>query len=102
MEANEIPEKIYVPTAGLELTDKLPCHIEYTRTDAFIEKACVKLKKLMYDNLMFQGTRDIGSTESMKECLSWERWIYSPHLSEIFPHFEGKTTVFYGDIIEDV
>ena len=30
-------------------------NIEYTRTDAFIEKACVKLKKLMYDNLMFQG-----------------------------------------------
>ena len=29
--------------------------IEYTRTDAFIEKACAKLKKLMYDNLMFQG-----------------------------------------------
>jgi hypothetical protein len=29
-------------------------NIEYTRTDAFIEKACVKLKKLMYDNLMFQ------------------------------------------------
>ena len=29
--------------------------IEYTRTDAFIKKACVKLKKLMYDNLMFQG-----------------------------------------------
>jgi hypothetical protein len=38
MKANEIPEKIYVPTAGLEMTDKLPCHIEYTRTDAFIEK----------------------------------------------------------------
>lgn len=29
--------------------------VEYIRTDAFIEKACVKLKKLMYDNLMFQG-----------------------------------------------
>lgn len=29
--------------------------VEYTRTDAFIKKACVKLKKLMYDNLMFQG-----------------------------------------------
>lgn len=29
--------------------------VEYTRTDAFIDKACVKLKKLMYDNLMFQG-----------------------------------------------
>ena len=30
-------------------------HIEYINKDAFIEKACVKLKKLMYDNLMFQG-----------------------------------------------
>lgn len=29
--------------------------IEYTRTDTFIEEACVRLKKLMYDNLMFQG-----------------------------------------------
>ena len=29
--------------------------VEYTRTDAFIEKACANLKKLMYDNLMFQG-----------------------------------------------
>lgn len=25
------------------------------KKDALIEKACVKLKKLMYDNLMFQG-----------------------------------------------
>ncbi len=25
------------------------------KTDAFMEKACVRLKKLMYDNLMFQG-----------------------------------------------
>jgi hypothetical protein len=30
--------------------------IEYTRTDAFIEEACEKLKKCMYDNLMFQET----------------------------------------------
>ncbi len=29
--------------------------IEYTRTDACIEKACKKLEKCMYDNLMFQG-----------------------------------------------
>lgn len=29
--------------------------VEYTRTDAFIEKACEKLEKFMYDNLMFQG-----------------------------------------------
>ena len=29
--------------------------VEYTRTDSFIEKACKKLEKCMYDNLMFQG-----------------------------------------------
>ena len=35
------PEKIYVHEASAhELTEKLPYHIEYTRTDAFIEKAC--------------------------------------------------------------
>ncbi|WP_288888027.1 hypothetical protein [uncultured Eubacterium sp.] len=28
---------------------------EYVRKDAFMEKTCAKLKKLMYDNLMFQG-----------------------------------------------
>lgn len=39
MKAN-IPEKIYVHEASApELTEKLPYHIEYTRTDAFIEKA---------------------------------------------------------------
>ena len=59
----EAPEKIYLS----EFTDTTEAvfyvkqdntketDIEYTRTDAFIEKACVKLKKLMYDNLMFQG-----------------------------------------------
>lgn len=47
------------------------------------------------------GSRDIGSTASMKECLSWERWIYSPELYEIFPYIEGKTTVFHGDIVEE-
>ena len=56
------PDKIYLhPIAKGEvgaswltfpLTDE---DVEYTRTDAFIDKACVKLKKLMYDNLMFQG-----------------------------------------------
>jgi len=29
--------------------------IKYISKNTFIEKACVKLKKLMYDNLMFQG-----------------------------------------------
>jgi len=28
---------------------------EYVRKDVFIEKACEKLEKCMYDNLMFQG-----------------------------------------------
>jgi hypothetical protein len=54
----EAPEKIWInPSIDLPklngVLDKES--IEYTRTDAFIEKACVKLKKLMYDNLMFQG-----------------------------------------------
>lgn len=40
------PEKIYVHEASApELTENLPYHIEYTRTDAFIEKACEWLKK---------------------------------------------------------
>lgn len=52
------PEKIYMPTELL--SEDWTRHIEgqdieYTRTDAFVEKACVNLKKLMYDNLMFQG-----------------------------------------------
>ena len=64
MEANEAPERIYLypsDRAGEAYEDEWgnrpwgeDC-VEYTRTDAFIEKACVKLKKLMYDNLMFQG-----------------------------------------------
>lgn len=34
------PEKIYVHEASTpELTEKLPYHVEYTRTDAFMEKA---------------------------------------------------------------
>lgn len=47
------------------------------------------------------GGNDIGSTESMKECLSWGKWIYSPYLNEIFPYIEGKVTVRGGDIIEE-
>ena len=54
----EAPEKIWInPTLDLPklngIIDKES--IQYVRKDAFIEKACVKLKKLMYDNLMFQG-----------------------------------------------
>lgn len=52
MKANEAPEKIYVPTAGDELHYHTTCSnnefqesIEYTRTDAFIEKAAEWLSK---------------------------------------------------------
>lgn len=60
MKANEAPEKIYLTSDeknSYVFTQKRSDGkgIEYIRTDAFIEKACVKLKKLMYDNLMFQG-----------------------------------------------
>ncbi len=62
MKANEAPEKIYLVNDDLNIkrewykTKQVGFETtEYTRTDAFIEKACVKLKKLMYDNLMFQG-----------------------------------------------
>lgn len=73
MGANEAPEKIYIQSFNVSEEDakferKLYFddvwteepesgqeNIEYTRTDAFIKNACVKLKKLMYDNLMFQG-----------------------------------------------
>ena len=57
----EAPEKIYLDNYGSGFshgfhTNKLYDNdIEYISTDAFIEKVCVKLKKLMYDNLMFQG-----------------------------------------------
>lgn len=53
----ETPEKIYLqePIMVVRTEKAHDNDIEYTRTDVFIEKACVKLKKLMYDNLMFQG-----------------------------------------------
>jgi hypothetical protein len=51
MKANE-PEKIYMSPAGvLYKGDKQQCNdIEYTRTDAFIEKACEWLKESITNN----------------------------------------------------
>ena len=55
------PEKVYIDNFGSGFSHgwhtehSYERDIEYIRTDAFIDKACVKLKKLMYDNLMFQG-----------------------------------------------
>jgi len=54
MKANEAPEKIYVAlneidederTFVLDHRTDYPICTEYTRTDAFIEKACVWLNK---------------------------------------------------------
>jgi len=59
MKANEAPEKIWMNDDWFcQFDDKDfmgEDSVEYIRKDAFIENACVKLKKLMYDNLMFQG-----------------------------------------------
>lgn len=54
------PEKIYLypySTDGIYEVETKPLEgtVEYTRSDVFIEKACKKLEKCMYDNLMFQG-----------------------------------------------
>lgn len=56
----EAPEKIYLtednPLKEWYRTKQVGFDsIEYIRKDVFIEKACEKLKKCMYDNLMFQG-----------------------------------------------
>ena len=53
MKANEAPEKIYFGTQAVNpfygLTRKCANDdIEYTRTDAFIEKACEWLKSNLY------------------------------------------------------
>lgn len=57
MKANKAPEKIYLEREypnngvlpnGLNYISK-PTDIEYTRTDAFIEKACEYIKEHMFD-----------------------------------------------------
>lgn len=63
MKPNEAPKKIYLfenPISGTPDDRWLSKrshdnYVEYIRTDVFIEKACEKLEKCMYDNLMFQG-----------------------------------------------
>ena len=57
MKANEAPEKIWMNDDWFWQFDDKDFMgedgVEYIRKDAFIEKACVKLKKLMYDNLRY-------------------------------------------------
>ena len=57
MKANEAPEKIYFD--GESKACKLPifssCNIEYTRTDAFIEKAGDYLQKNLWRIVLEEG-----------------------------------------------
>jgi len=46
------------------------------------------------------GSQDIGSCYSMKECLSWKKWVYSKSLHEIFEYHSNDETS-PDDIIED-
>lgn len=55
MKANEMPERIYLFDYNNAMVTPLEGDTVYVREDAFIEKACEKLEKCMYDNLMFQG-----------------------------------------------
>lgn len=70
MKTNEAPEKIYLVPFGKPIIEPLPqegkyadtiwsskpyansnaCNIEYTRTDAFIEKACEWIKENITEN----------------------------------------------------
>lgn len=51
----EMPERIYLFDCNDAMVTPLDGDTEYIRKDSFIEKACKKLEKCMYDNLMFQG-----------------------------------------------
>jgi hypothetical protein len=59
MKANEAPDKIWMDLGWIPHFDCKDCitedSVEYTRTDAFIEKAADYIKKDMLDNLAFQG-----------------------------------------------
>ena len=75
MKANEAPEKIYIQPSTIEqlphqnivYTKPLADNsIEYTRTDAFIEKACEWLKNSTYGYL----TEKWGEIELDRETLS--------------------------------
>ena len=47
------------------------------------------------------GVHDIGSTSSMKECLSWKRWVLNTELHEIFEYYDNMKLT-YSDVLEDV
>ena len=78
MKASEAPEKIYLTTFGFPICEPIPQEssnpdtvwsekpymdadsIEYTRTDAFIEKACEWLSKNSPDYINYFISHDFG------------------------------------------
>ena len=75
MKANEAPEKLYLHPTGkgnvgaswltFPLTNE---DIEYTRTDAFIEKACEWIKEnLLKHTYVYEGEVGIGMAVFLEE-----------------------------------
>ena len=70
MKANEVPEKIYLQEPTKVRTEKkYDNDIEYTRTDAFIEKALVYLNSKFYFHNAFYGvvSTDFNAMEELFE-----------------------------------
>ena len=81
MKANEAPEKIYISPNTEESTyyvsNQYNRLIEYTRTDAFVEKACSSIEKLLSGyiirNFHFGDSYDIDKLiEDFKDCMKGE------------------------------
>ena len=65
MKANEAPERLYLSkTIYSTFIYQVPdpddeSAVEYMQTNILVDKGCAKLKKLMYDNPMFQGSEEV-------------------------------------------
>jgi len=74
MEANEAPKKIYIqPNAHdgwFETNNPTESLVEYTRTDAFIEKACAWFRTLDDKEPPYTNTEEFieGFKKAMKLC----------------------------------
>ena len=65
MKANEAPEKIYMNWVNYPLEEM---QVEYTRTDAFIDKACEWLKEnLLNHTYVYEGEVGIGMTVFLED-----------------------------------
>jgi hypothetical protein len=70
MKANEVPEKIYLQEPTKVRTEKkYDNDVEYTRTDAFIEKALAYLNSKFYFHNAFYGvvSTDFNAMEELFE-----------------------------------